>query len=138
MKTAVEALDAMEAELLSLFTGSSSSSVQQAVFEVIPAEGAQDVVAFRLSPTDGLVPADDFAGTPYFVSIVPEKMTAPAEPEIQAVGKNKAKKPVQPKQMLHYRIPAICNVVLGDGVTILLRQRVPVYQLGSKEDYPIY
>lgn len=134
MKTAIDALDAMEAELMELFVGRTSTGEQQAVFEIIPEAGVQNAVAFRLSQTDGLVAPDDYSGTPWFVDIVPEALAAPAETGDPAAVK-KSKKPAQ---TLHYRIPVVCSVSLGDGVAVLLSQRVAVYQLGEEIEYPIY
>ena len=137
MKTAVDALDAMEKELLALFTGSSSTGEQQAVFEIIPEAGSLETVAFRLSQTDGLVAADDYSGAPWFVHIVPEELSTPKQTVQEPAKKGGSKKAV-PSQTIRYRIPAVCSVSLGDGVTVLLNQRVPVYQLGTEEEYPIY
>ena len=136
MKTAIDALDAMEAELMELFVGRTSTGEQQAVFEIIPEAGVQNAVAFRLSQTEGLVAPDDYSGTPWFVQIVPEALAAPAEKEESAPAKKGKKQ--QPVQTLHYRIPVVCSVSLGDGVAVLLSQRVPVYQLGEEIEYPIY
>lgn len=136
MKTAIDALDAMEAELMELFVGRTSTGEQQAVFEIIPEAGVQNAVAFRLSQTEGLVAPDDYSGTPWFVQIVPEALAAPAEKEEPAPAKKGKKQ--QPVQTLHYRIPVVCSVSLGDGVAVLLSQRVPVYQLGEEIEYPIY
>ena len=104
-------------------------------FEIIPEPGVQNAVAFRLSQTAGLVAPDDYSGTPWFVEIVPEVLAAPAAEAEQPVkgGKKKA-----PEQKLRCRIPAVCTVTLGDGVAVILNQRVPVYQLGEEIEYPIY
>lgn len=135
MKTAIDALDAMEAELMELFVGRTSTGEQQAVFEIIPEAGVQNAVAFRLSQTDGLVAPDDYSGTPWFVQIVPEALAAPVIKEEPAPAKKGKKQ--QPVQTLHYRIPVVCSISLGDGVAVLLNQRVPVYQLGEEIEYPI-
>ena len=138
MKTAIDALDAMEAELMELFVGRTSTGEQQAVFEIIPEAGVQNTVAFRLSQTEGLVAPDDYSGTPWFVEIVPEALAAPQQPAEPAPAPAKKGKKQEPVQTLHCRIPVICSVSLGDGVAVLLSQRVPVYQLGEEIEYPIY
>lgn len=138
MKTAIDALDAMEAELMELFVGRTSTGEQQAVFEIIPEAGVQNAVAFRLSQTEGLVAPDDYSGTPWFVEIVPEALAAPQQPAEPAPAPAKKGKKQEPVQTLHCRIPVICSVSLGDGVAVLLSQRVPVYQLGEEIEYPIY
>lgn len=138
MKTAIDALDAMEAELMELFVGRTSSGEQQAVFEIIPESGMQNTVAFRLSQTSGLVAPDDYSGTPWFVEIVPEPLAAPLAKEEPAPAQGKKGRQPVPVQTIRYRVPVVCSVSLGDGVTVLLNQRVPVYQLGEEIEYPIY
>lgn len=141
MKATIDALDAMEAELMALFVGSSTTGEQQAVYEIIPEAGVQNAVAFRLSQTEGLVAPDNYSGTPWFVEIVPEPLAAPAvkeEPAPAPAKKGRDNQPAQPVQTLHYRIPAVCSVSLGDGVAVILNQRVPVYQLGEEIEYPVY
>ena len=43
-----------------------------------------------------------------------------------------------PSQYITYRIPAMCQVRLSDGEKTLAELRLPVYQLGIEEQYPIY
>lgn len=129
MKATIDALNKLEQDYLSLFTGYSVFGSQTASFEVIPvAKKTQTYVAFRLSDEDGLVPADNVSGKPYFVQLTVEEVAAaPASP-----SKNK------PQQIIHYRIPAVCGVRLTDGITTLLQTRAPVYQLGIVASYPIF
>ena len=129
MKATIDALNKLEQDYLSLFTGYSVYGSQTANFEVIPgSKKNQTYVAFRLSDEDGLVPADNVSGKPYFVQLAGEEV-APAPP-----SDSKAK----PVQVINYRIPAVCNVRLTDGVSTLLQTRVPVYQLGIVAAYPIF
>ena len=129
MKATIDALNKLEQDYLTLFTGYSEFGSQTASFEVIPtSKKNQTYVAFRLSDEDGLVPADNVAGKPYFVQLTVEEVTpAPA-----VDSKNK------PAQVIHYRIPAVCGVRLSDGINTLLQTRVPIYQLGIVAAYPIY
>lgn len=129
MKATIDALNKLEKDYMSLFTGYSEFGSQSASFEVIPtARKNQTYVAFRLSDEEGLVPADNVSGKPYFVQLTVEEV-APA-PAVD----NKAK----PVQVINYRIPAVCGIRLTDGISSLLQTRVPVYQLGIVASYPIY
>ena len=129
MKATIDALNKLEQDYLTLFTGVSEYSSQSASFEVIPtAKNNQTYVAFRLSDEEGLVPADNVSGKPYFVQLTVENV-APAPP---VDSKNK------PVQVVNYRIPAVCGVRLTDGISTLLQTRVPVYQLGIVAAYPVY
>ena len=129
MKATIDALNKLEQDYLTLFTGYSEYGSQSASFEVIPSSRKnQTYIAFRLSDEDGLVPADNVSGKPYFVQLTVEEVApAPA-----ADSKNK------PLQIINYRIPAVCAVRLTDGIATLLQTRVPVYQLGIVASYPIY
>jgi hypothetical protein len=86
-------------------------------------------VAFRLSDTAGLVPADNLSGKPVIMEIVPQTF---AEPELSA-DEAKNKKEV----VAYYRIPAVCTVRLMDGANLLLQSRMPIYQLGRESSLPV-
>jgi hypothetical protein len=65
------------------------------------------------------------AGKPYLLELVPQQVTD-------------ATASMTPKgTVAWYRVPAVCTVKLSDGVNLLLQDRVPVYQLGFEEAYPI-
>ena len=108
-----------------------ASTVTAADFEVIPQAGeTQMYVAFRLSDTAGLVPADNLSGKPVVMEIVPQKF---AEPD----GAPEAGKAKKAPAAIHYRIPAVCNVKLMSGVDVLLQSRIPIYQLGRESSTPL-
>ena len=86
-------------------------------------------VAFRLSDTAGLVPADNLSGKPVVMEIVAQEVADPA----LSVEMLKSAKEVQ----AYYRVPAICTVKLMDGTNLLLQSRMPVYQLGRESSLPV-
>ena len=130
MKATIDALNKLEHDYLTLFTGYSEYGSQSASFEVVPNNSAnQTYIAFRLSDEEGLVSADNVSGKPYFVQLNVESVAPEQE------GTDTKAKPVQ---VVRYRIPAICGVKLTDGMSTLLQTRVPVYQLGIIASYPIY
>lgn len=130
MKAAVDALQQMENDYLSLFFGYSEYQEQAAVFRVIPdpAASSQFYVPFRISDTEGLVDSGNVSGKPVYLELVPETVAA-ASPSDSRSGK--------PKYEIIYRIPAVCAVKLSDGVKTILQTRIPVYQLGTNLVYPI-
>ena len=126
MGAAIGEISRLEQEYLSLFLGYSDIQTQTMHYEIIPVPGLQQrYVAFRVSETGGLVPADNVSGKPYLLELVPEEVSAPA-----GVGASKG-------NLAHYRVPAVCTVKLGDGVNVLLQTRIPVYQLGTESTFPI-
>ena len=129
MAAALSEITRMEKEYMTLFTGYSEYQTQKKHFDLVPLndERMKVQVVFRLSDEEGLLPADNMSGKPYFVDITPEEIAGSDLPK--ASGKGTA--------ALVYRIPAICTVQLSDGTDILLRSRLPIYQFGVDKTYPI-
>ena len=152
MQAAIDELTRMEKEYLLLFTGYTETQVQKARFDVVPQEGnVQKYIAFRLSDTEGLVPADNLSGKPIVLEIVAEQFAktdvkvaeeeaaAAAAAQEEATGKPvKTKAPAEKREAkVYYRLPAICTVNIKNGVNLLLQSRVPVYQLGQESSLPV-
>ena len=131
MGAAIEEITRLEKEYMTLFIGYSDFQQQQMRFDVIPQPDleSQMYVAFRLSDTAGLVPADNLSGKPIVMEIVPQAF---AEPQVSADILANAK-----EVEVYYRIPAICTVKLMDGANLLLQSRMPVYQLGKESSLPV-
>lgn len=135
MGAAIAEITRLEQEYMTLFTGYSESQTQQMRFEVVPSadQEGQMYIAFRLSDTDGLVPADKMTGKPVILQIIPQEFHVPEVPVTDEKGK---KKPVA-EVLAYYRIPAVCTVKLMDGPELLLQSRMPVYQLGQESSLPV-
>ncbi len=132
MKATIDELTRMEENYLTLFTGYTETRSQSASFSIVPDPSAQSqiYVAFRLSDSEGLLSADNVAGKPVFAELVPESIAE--APAIEPAKNQKL------EQSITCRIPAVCSLRLTDGAVTLLQSRVPVYQLGVDESYPIY
>jgi len=128
MGAAIEEIARLEKEYLTLFTGYSEYQTQKMKFDLVPTTEARNnvFVAFRLSDSNGLVSADDVSGKPYLVDIVPEELAGAAPQAGKSSGKGTA---------IRYRVPAVCDVKLSDGVSIIFQTRVPVYQYGATGTY---
>ena len=130
MGAAISEISRLEQEYLSLFIGYRTTETQKMNYELVPTDDTRNhvFVAFRLSDTAGLLPADDVSGKPYFVDIVSEGVEmSPGEGAVRS-GKGK---------VIYYRTPAICSVKLSEGSNILLETRVPIYQFGNVNTYII-
>lgn len=129
MGAAIEEISRLEKEYMTLFIGYSEYQTQKMKFDVVPQNDGKSrvYVAFRLSDTHGLVPADDMSGKPYLVDISAEELSA-AVPAKGASSKG---------TFVRYRIPAICSVRLTDGVNLILQTRVPIYQYGLENTLPV-
>ena len=132
MGAAIDELTRLEKEYLTLFLGYTECQTQKMNFDVIPQAGRdnQKYIAFRLSDTAGLLPADNLSGKPVVIEFVPQEI-APV-PEIPVGDPKKA-----PVILAHYRIPAVCTVKIFQGATPLLQTRIPVYQLGVESSIPV-
>ncbi len=132
MAAAIEELTRLENDYMTLFTGYSETQTQKMNFEVIPdpSRENQRYVAFRLSDTAGLVPADNLSGKPVVMEFIPQVIAQVEEPVVKDVKK-------LPAVYAYYRIPAICTVKLAEGVDVLLQSRIPVYQLGVEASIPV-
>ncbi len=126
MGAAIEELTRLEKEYMTLFTGYSEYQTQRMKFDIIPENGreTQMYVAFRISDTNGLAPADDLTGKPVIMEIVPQVFE-------QVEVKKESK-----EEVINYRIPAVCTVKLKSGQDLLLQSRIPIYQLGQESSIP--
>ena len=133
MGAAVAELTRLENEYMTLFTGYSEYQTQTMNFEVIPQQDRenQKYIAFRLSDTAGLVPADNLSGKPVVMEFVPQPFQQVEAPVLKPTKKD------IPAVLVHYRIPAVCSVKLTYGVDLLLQSRIPVYQLGQESSFPV-
>jgi hypothetical protein len=131
MGAAIAEITRLEEEYMMLFAGYSEYQTQKMRFEVIPdaANESNMYVAFRLSDTAGLVPADNLSGKPVVMEIVAQEV---ADPALSAEMLKNVK-----EVQAYYRVPAICTVKLMDGTNLLLQSRMPVYQLGRESSLPV-
>ena len=128
MAAAVGEIARLENEYMSMFIGYSEYSEQKMNYDIVPSKDndSQLYVAFRVSDSKGLVPADDLSGKPYLLEFTPQDVVSPSEKGSRAKG-----------QAAHYRVPAVCTVKLSDGANVLLQGRMPVYQLGVESTFPL-
>ena len=135
MGAAIAEITRLEQEYMMLFTGYSESQVQKMRFEVVPSADQENqmYIAFRLSDTDGLVPADKVTGKPVIMQIIPQEFMVPEASVVNEKGKKKH----VPEVLAYYRIPAVCTVKLMDGAELLLQSRMPIYQLGQEASLPV-
>lgn len=124
LPAALQEIDRLEAEYLSLFIGKRYTQRIVRTYSVLPsAKGA--AIVCRFSPTKGLVPETDLAGRPLVIEMTPESSAgAGANAHAGSAGAKKG-------TTISYRIPSVQMVKLVDGTEELARERIPVFQLGS-------
>lgn len=144
LRAAVEEIGRLEEEYMSLFTGTTATSLQQMSFDVVPESGKSEelTVAFRLSDTQGLLPPDDVSGRPIVMEITTEdnedvlytdQIIAEVEP-----SKARARHEAALRGNIFYRIPGICTIRVIDGQNLILKSRMPVYQKGEDLTFPVH
>ena len=131
MGAAIAELTRLEREYMTLFTGYSEFQTQVKRFEIVPdpKRESQMYIAFRLSDTVGLVPADNMSGRPVVMEIVPHEFMQPKVAEEEKI--------VAKQVEAYYRIPAICTIRLIDSGDAVLQTRIPIYQLGQESSLPV-
>ena len=129
MAAALEELDRAEQEYLALFRGYSVVRTLTASFEVrpLPSQRVQRYLAFRL--TDNGPVSGGQEGTPFYVELQPESLAAATDEDSE---RRKARGAV-----LHYRIPAVCEVMLTRDGLPLCQARILIYQLGKESTFPV-
>ena len=128
---AVEKMNILEKEYTSLFTGKTTTATQQASFEVVPKakNQKQNYVVFRISDTEGLLPADNMSGRPVYLelTVTDGKIAGDVTPEEMAASKGK----------VAYRMPLVVTARLIDGQKVIGQTRIPVYQFGKLVYFPL-
>lgn len=126
LEAAVKEINRLEKEYLSMFIGKESVSVQKMSFDVVPNpdNAKQLYIAFRLSDTQGLLPADNVAGRPIVLELSRDKNSGSQTGTSDAARRGSG-------QAVYYRIPAVVTAKVIDGQDVLMQGRVPVYQLGT-------
>ncbi len=129
LKSAIDEMNRLESEYLSLFIGKSVTDTQRMGFDVVPSKdnSKQIYIAFRISDNLGLLPSDNLSGRPVVLELTPEPKAAEA-PSMDITNT---------KGKVLYRKPAVMIARLLDGQTLLLQSRTPVYQLGNVLSFPL-
>lgn len=131
MAATLKEIQRLEDEYMSMFIGKSIKDEQTVVFDVVPDASKQKhmYIAFRLSDTQGLLPANNMQGRPFVL-----ELTADGEPIAPTAVSEAA---LATKGRVAYRKPVTVMARLLDGQKVLLQTRVPVYQLGKIMSFPL-
>lgn len=129
LKSAIDEINRLESDYLSLFIGKSSFDNQRMSFDLVPVSDnpKQIYIAFRISENLGLLPSNNLSGRPIVLELTAEgKTSEPPNMDITNI-----------KGRVLYRKPAIMTAKVSDGQNILLQTRIPIYQLGSVLSFPL-
>ncbi|NLI72153.1 MAG: DUF4831 family protein [Bacteroidales bacterium] len=126
MKTMIEQMNQQEEVLTKLFVGTTTVEELTQEMTYTPTKAVKDEVAFRFSEFQGLVPADDLSGSPYYISISFEP--------VKAVADEKKKKA---KEEVFSIIPVLADVILDDGEKVFFQKEITIPQLGILMPIPL-
>ena len=128
---AVREITRLEEEYLSLFLGKSTFATQNMQFDIQPvaSQNRQTYIAFRLSDSEGLVPASNVGGRPILLELAADETPHSLPSVVPDAGKSTTK--------LFYRKPLAMHLSILDGQEILVQSRLLVYQLGQTLSFPI-
>lgn len=131
LQAALDQINKLEAEYLSLFIGKRFVQVTERTFTVSPAEAARGRMTIcRFSESTGITSDADMSGRPINLEYAPEKggnvvvSTAP----VKRSGSTRT---------VPYRVPRFDVVRVTDGTTMLVQERIPFYQFGSTVEMPV-
>ncbi len=124
----------LENEYLSLFLGKTAVDTISKTYLFTPSgENNEKAIAFRFSPTKGLLAQNDLSGSPMLVEVEPEPVPDSSEPLLATIGRLAEK---QKLAQIFYRIPVVSTVKISDGKSEIASRRIPIYQLGPLVKIP--
>lgn len=125
LKAALNEMDKIEAEYVSLFIGKRFTQRIVKTFSVVPTNGKNRITAFRFSDSKGIVADTDVSGRPINIELTPEVV----ESRVESAAKK--------GRTVTYRIPLVEFTKLTDGQEVLSTMRIPVFQLGQVTEAPV-
>lgn len=126
MKTMIEQMNQQEEELTKLFVGTTVVEELTQEMTYTPEKAVKDEVVFRFSEFQGMVPADDLSGAPYYISISYEP--------VKTVPDEKKKKA---KEEVFSIVPVVADVVFDNGEKVFFQQNMIIPQLGVLMPIPL-
>jgi hypothetical protein len=122
----IAALAALEEAYLSLFLGKTVAREETRLFTYTPVKAGEATTLFRLSESRGVTGREEVAAVPYRVEVT-NAVVAPA-PAVEA-------SPGRPG--LTYLVPAMADLRVYRGESLLLEERHVVPQLGHARQFPL-
>ncbi|MDR1414361.1 MAG: DUF4831 family protein [Odoribacteraceae bacterium] len=125
----LRALEALEADYVSLFLGRRVAREERRVFAFDPVKEGEGAVLFRLSERRGVTGKDDVSGVPYLAEVA--GAVVPGRREVAAAGGREA------TTGLAYCVPAVGVLRVFRGESTLFEGRCVVPQLGEVRHFPL-
>jgi hypothetical protein len=129
LQAALDELKRQEDEYIALFMGTRLTQQIVRKCEVVPEAGKNTVIACRFSETGGVLPDNDLSGRPILLEMTPE----------QKVQNTVLPRPGgrESRGMVFFRVADIVRCRLIDDATVLVDERLPIYQFGQVVEIPV-
>ncbi len=125
-KVMVKELDRIIGEYEALFIGKSMKARHEYVFEVVPdGKGSRGLVAFRFSPTSGVLPENNVSGKPIMLEIEPLAELTQKSQQVAVPGAGETS-----TKGIFYRIPGFAVAKVLNGSDVIAQSRLSVAQFG--------
>lgn len=129
----VRELKKLEKEYVGLFIGKSYRKTHTYTFEVVPqGKNEKGIVAFRFSPSAGVLPDTDLTGRPVVLELVANNDLLQSESQ----ASNGSKDLNSGNSGLFYRIPGNAIARVLNGGKVLAQARVTIAQFGEVAPIP--
>jgi hypothetical protein len=122
MKIVLANLDAQERVWMDLFTGTSVTVKETAVFQLEPVAELNKEILFRFSKYTGIVDSDDLSGVPIYMNLKDLATVDPLEVDPKRKGKE--------QKSIVYNVPGTAFVEILYGTTALYKGEQAITQLG--------
>jgi hypothetical protein len=117
-------LDKIIADYVALFAGKKIRTTYHLTFDVVPdGKNVKGLVAFRFSPTAGVLPENNVSGKPIMLEIEPN---AEMKQKIDAMGAGEGT-----TKGIYYRVPVLAQARLLNGSDVLAQAKIAVAQFGT-------
>jgi hypothetical protein len=125
LKLILQALDAQEEQLLSLFNGVKIESRQIVTYSALPEKSATDADLFYFSERTGIVNKNTTGAKAVWYQIGKATPSVPSSPTPQA------------SNLIYYRIPQVVEVSAGVDKTPLVSEQITICQFGNIVSFPL-
>lgn len=134
LKAALDKIDYLEQEYLSLFLGKQTVVKTTERFRVVPVKGTQSYIVCRFDANEGVLPAENLSGEPVVLSCKPHnnvsEMLVVSPKNVGVAYENKARK----SQSFAVADNVACRLMLAKRE--LAQNVMPIYQFGLELDIP--
>lgn len=126
MKLVIQQLEEQERALMALFIGTTVETTTNKFFTIIPTENIDKEVLFRFSTQLGIVPADDLAGSPVY-------LTLNATDRAPELAPKEAEKKAKSLKGIIYNVPGKADITISMNQKNLCKGSYQITQFGTQE-----